>query len=82
MNGENNPEYDAQILADAEVIKANPGRLEAASSAAKQLAKNAELRAAAYRGITKPLYEKMQDQDRTVQNPNPNAGIAGGKHKR
>ncbi len=82
MNGIENPEYDAQILADADVIKANPGRLLAASAAAGQLAKDAEIRAAAYRGITKPLYSKMQDQDRTVQNPNPNAGIAGKNHKR
>lgn len=77
-----NPEYDAQVLADAEVIKASPGRVEAASNAARELAKNAEIRAAALRGIIKPVYDKMREPSKVVDNPDPFAGTSMRRRKK
>lgn len=58
MNGEvNNPEMDAQTLAEAAVIKADLIRLGEAKKAAGQLAKEAEIRMKSLNAIKGHIYD-------------------------
>lgn len=50
---------DAQTLAEAEVIRADNGRLMAAKRAAGELAKDAAVRAKSYNDISESLYPSM-----------------------
>ena len=54
---EHDAQMDAQTLAEAEVIKADTGRYSAAQSAAGELAKEAEIRAASFDAISSKIYD-------------------------
>ena len=60
MADEHDSMTDAQILADADVIKADPARYSEAQKAAGQLAKEAAIRAKSYDAISSHPYPTMR----------------------
>lgn len=59
MAEEHDPRFDAQTLAEAEVIKADGKRLERAQTAAAGMSKDALVRAKSLDEITKNTYPSM-----------------------
>jgi len=59
----NNPEWDAQTLAEAKVIEADPSRMAAAKVAAEKLAKKKEEEARAMKKVSGQRVRKPKDND-------------------
>lgn len=60
---ENEPEWDARTLAEAERIKADPGRLSAAKSAVKTLVKKEQQELAAMKKVSGQKEGRLKNEE-------------------